>query len=50
MTLTTIENGDDAEAVIGRLRSEVTAFNEKKLRDYFVSVSFGISMIEPDSI
>ncbi len=47
--LTTIEAGQNAQAVIDRLRKGIDRFNHRGLRNYTVQASFGFEVIDPNA-
>lgn len=49
VVLTSIEESDGADALIERLKADVELFNQESIRNYAVKISFGFSVIEPDS-
>lgn len=47
--LTTVAQGDEADSVVNRLKSNIAAFNNDNARPYILSVSFGTVEIDPES-
>lgn len=48
VVLTTIEENENSESLIARLKGEIEQFNKKNQKNYSIQVSFGFSVIKPD--
>lgn len=48
VVLTTVAHGEEAEAVVARLKANIDAFNQNNPRPYKLSVSFGTAELDPD--
>lgn len=49
VVLTTIEENEDSESLIARLKNDIAQFNQKNQRQYSLQASFGFSVIKPDN-
>lgn len=47
--LTTVAQGEQADSVVARLKSNIASFNDDRLRPYLLAVSFGTSEVDPES-
>lgn len=47
--LTTVAQGEQADGVVARLKSNIASFNDDRLRPYLLAVSFGTAEVDPES-
>lgn len=48
VVLTTIEENEDSESLIARLKDEIAQFNQENQKSHSIEASFGFSVIKPD--